>query len=90
VAQLWGGLFSGQTDQLMVRFNESLPFDWLLWDADITGSVAWLGDSNRGLLTKMNWLKSSLGWRIFIRDCGSPEAAFTGAREGHPQLWSAG
>ena len=25
----------------MVRFNASLPFDWRLWDADITGSVAW-------------------------------------------------
>ena len=38
---LWGGRFTGQTDPLMAYFNASLPFDWRLWSADITGSVAW-------------------------------------------------
>ena len=41
MSPLWGGRFTGQTDPLMARFNASLPFDWRLWDADITGSIAW-------------------------------------------------
>ena len=39
-------------DPLMARFNASLPFDWRLWDADITGSIAWARAIARaGLLT---------------------------------------
>ncbi len=53
MAQLWGGRFSGQTDPLMARFNASLPFDWRLWDADITGSMAWATAIHAaGLLTQ--------------------------------------
>jgi len=49
---LWGGRFTGANDPLMARFNASLPFDWRLWDADITGSVAWARAIARaGLLT---------------------------------------
>lgn len=46
--KLWGGRFSGQTDQLVHQFNASIGFDVRLYDEDITGSVAWaaeLGDS---------------------------------------------
>jgi argininosuccinate lyase len=49
---LWGGRFSAANDPLMARFNASLPFDWRLWDADITGSIAWAAAICRaGLLT---------------------------------------
>ena len=52
MSPLWGGRFTGQTDPLMARFNASLPFDWRLWDADITGSIAWARAITRaGLLT---------------------------------------
>ena len=52
MSPLWGGRFTGQTDPLMARFNASLPFDWRLWDADITGSIAWARAIARaGLLT---------------------------------------
>ncbi len=52
MTQLWGGRFSGQNDPLMARFNASLPFDWRLWDADITGSIAWArAIRDAGLLT---------------------------------------
>ena len=52
MTQLWGGRFSGQNDPLMARFNASLPFDWRLWDADITGSTAWArAIQDAGLLT---------------------------------------
>ncbi len=37
---LWGGRFEGETDALVWRFNQSLPFDKRLWSADIQGSIA--------------------------------------------------
>lgn len=33
--KLWGGRFTGSTDPLMEKFNESLPFDKRLWKEDI-------------------------------------------------------
>ncbi|PNH00089.1 Argininosuccinate lyase, partial [Tetrabaena socialis] len=33
--KLWGGRFTGKTDPLMEKFNESLPFDKRLWAEDI-------------------------------------------------------
>ncbi len=38
---LWGGAFGQQTDDAVRKLNDSLPFDWRLYDVDITGSVAW-------------------------------------------------
>ncbi|MBN1317419.1 MAG: argininosuccinate lyase, partial [Anaerolineales bacterium] len=39
--KLWGGRFSGETDELMHRFNASLAFDVRMFHQDITGSSAW-------------------------------------------------
>jgi argininosuccinate lyase len=36
---LWGGRFTESMDDLMVEFNESLPFDRALYKADIRGSI---------------------------------------------------
>lgn len=33
--KLWGGRFTGATDPLMEKFNESLPFDQRLWAEDL-------------------------------------------------------
>lgn len=33
--KLWGGRFTGATDPLMEKFNESLPFDKRMWAEDI-------------------------------------------------------
>ena len=38
---LWGGAFSQPTDDAVRTLNDSLRFDWRLYDADITGSIAW-------------------------------------------------
>lgn len=38
---LWGGVFSQPTDDAVRKLNDSLPFDWRLYDVDITGSIAW-------------------------------------------------
>lgn len=32
--KLWGGRFTGATDPLMEKFNESLPFDRRMWHED--------------------------------------------------------
>jgi argininosuccinate lyase len=41
MTQLWGGRFSGATDALMRRFNDSIFFDARLWEADLDGSMAY-------------------------------------------------
>jgi hypothetical protein len=38
--KLWGGRFTGATDPLMERFNESLPFDKRMWKEDIQAGGA--------------------------------------------------
>jgi hypothetical protein len=38
--KLWGGRFTGKTDPLMEKFNESLPFDKRMWAEDIRVSNA--------------------------------------------------
>lgn len=38
--KLWGGRFEGETDALVLRLNNSLPFDRRLWRQDIEGSIA--------------------------------------------------
>jgi argininosuccinate lyase len=39
--KLWGGRFAQETDALVRRFNDSLPFDVRLYAEDIRGSIAW-------------------------------------------------
>ena len=40
MAQLWGGRFTKETDQLVHNFNESLSFDQKFYRQDIRGSIA--------------------------------------------------
>ena len=39
MAQLWGGRFTKQTDQLVFDFNASITFDKRLFYEDVTGSI---------------------------------------------------
>ncbi|MFW6042622.1 MAG: argininosuccinate lyase [Chloroflexota bacterium] len=41
MSKLWGGRFNQETDELVHRFNASLPFDVRLYQEDIDGSIAW-------------------------------------------------
>ena len=53
MAQLWGGRFTKETDQLVYNFNASISFDQKFYKQDIEGSVAhvcMLG--KQGILTK--------------------------------------
>ena len=40
MAQLWGGRFTKDTDQLVYNFNASISFDQKLFEQDIEGSIA--------------------------------------------------
>lgn len=40
MAQLWGGRFTKQTDDLVYAFNASISFDKKFFEQDVTGSIA--------------------------------------------------
>ncbi len=40
MAQLWGGRFTKETDQLVYNFNASITFDQKFYEQDIRGSMA--------------------------------------------------
>ena len=40
MAQLWGGRFTKETDQLVYNFNASISFDKRFYEQDIRGSIA--------------------------------------------------
>ncbi|MCI9136777.1 MAG: argininosuccinate lyase [Lachnospiraceae bacterium] len=53
MAQLWGGRFTKETDQLVYQFNASISFDKKFYQQDVEGSIAhvrMLG--KQGILTK--------------------------------------
>jgi len=51
-AKLWGGRFSGATDPVMEKFNNSLGFDKIMWREDLAGSVAYCAALGKcGILT---------------------------------------
>ncbi|NVJ58946.1 MAG: argininosuccinate lyase [Gammaproteobacteria bacterium] len=58
---MWGGRFTGQRSELFKQLNDSLPVDYLLYEEDIDGSIAWasalheaavLTDQERDLIVK--------------------------------------
>lgn len=52
MAQLWGGRFTKETDQLVYNFNASISFDRKFYRQDIEGSIAHVTMLNRqGILT---------------------------------------
>lgn len=53
MAQLWGGRFTKETDQMVYQFNASIEFDKRLYRQDITGSMAHVTMLGRqGILTE--------------------------------------
>jgi argininosuccinate lyase len=53
MSKLWGGRYSGVTDELMWAFNASIGFDKRLAQVDIQGSIAYAVALGRvGILTQ--------------------------------------
>jgi argininosuccinate lyase len=66
--KLWGGRFASDQDPLFAQFNDSLPFDRELLEADIEGSSAYAKALERaGVFTKKERLMVEKGLRT-IRD----------------------
>ncbi|MCI8293138.1 MAG: argininosuccinate lyase [Hespellia sp.] len=53
MAQLWGGRFTKETDELVYRFNASISFDQKFYEQDIRGSIAHVKMlAKQGILTE--------------------------------------
>ena len=53
MAQLWGGRFTKETDQLVYNFNASISFDKRFYAQDIQGSMAHVKMlAKQGILTE--------------------------------------
>lgn len=53
MAKLWGGRFTGATDELMDAFNQSFSYDKRMYKADLVGSQAYAkGLVNAGVLNE--------------------------------------
>lgn len=53
MAQLWGGRFTKETDQLVYNFNASISFDKKFYEQDIRGSIAHVTMlARQGILTE--------------------------------------
>ena len=53
MAQLWGGRFTKETDQLVYNFNASVSFDQKFFRQDIEGSIVHtIMLAKQGILTK--------------------------------------
>lgn len=53
MAQLWGGRFTKETDEMVYQFNASITFDQRLYEQDIRGSIAHASMlAKQGILTR--------------------------------------
>lgn len=46
-SRLWGGRFTGASDPLMDLYNASLPYDKIMYDADLTGTKVYTQGLNK-------------------------------------------
>ena len=67
--KLWGGRFTGATDPLMDLYNASLPYDKIMYDADLTGTKVYtLGLNKLGLITEDELVKIHEGLEVIRRE----------------------
>ncbi|KAL2865750.1 argininosuccinate lyase ARG4 [Aspergillus lucknowensis] len=61
---LWGGRFTQGLDPLMVQYNQSLPYDRILWSQDIAGSLAFArANTKSGILTAHEFSEIERGFK---------------------------
>jgi argininosuccinate lyase len=67
--KLWGGRFTSEQDPFFAEFNDSLPFDRELLEADIEGSRAYARALERaGIFTRKERQSVELGLRRILED----------------------
>ncbi len=82
MAQLWGGRFTRETDQMVYRFNASIEFDKRLYRRDIEGSTAhvkMLG--KQGILTEQETEAIVEGLAKILADVEAGRLAITSEYE---------
>ncbi|KZF24723.1 argininosuccinate lyase [Xylona heveae TC161] len=61
---LWGGRFTQGLDPLMVKYNESLPYDRIFWKQDISGSIAFArANLKGGILSEHEFAEIQRGFK---------------------------
>ncbi|CAF0788190.1 unnamed protein product [Brachionus calyciflorus] len=65
---LWGGRFEAENDELMKKFNASLPIDKRLWRQDLIGSKAWARAIHKVGLVDQNELEKILDGLDLVMD----------------------
>ncbi|MDY4771265.1 MAG: argininosuccinate lyase [Lachnospiraceae bacterium] len=69
MAQLWGGRFTKETDQLVYNFNASISFDKKFYQQDIRGSIAHVTMlAKQGILTEEEKKKIIGGLQGILKD----------------------
>lgn len=69
MAQLWGGRFTKETDQLVYNFNASISFDRKFYRKDIQGSIAHVTMlAKQGILTEQERDQIIAGLRGILED----------------------
>ena len=75
MAQLWGGRFTKETDQMVYDFNASIGFDKRLYRQDIEGSMAHVKMlAKQQILTEQERDQILEAWPEFKR-CGRRHAS---------------
>lgn len=72
MAQLWGGRFTKETDQLVYNFNASITFDKRFYKQDIRGSLAHVAMlAKQGILTEEEKEQITDGLNGILKDVES-------------------
>ncbi|MCD8381036.1 MAG: argininosuccinate lyase [Lachnospiraceae bacterium] len=82
MAQLWGGRFTKETDQLVYAFNASIDFDQKLLHEDIAGSIAHVTMlAKQGIVTEAERDSIIAGLKSIEKDVEAGELAITSQYE---------
>ncbi|KAF2718011.1 argininosuccinate lyase [Polychaeton citri CBS 116435] len=76
--KLWGGRFTGGTDPLMTKYNESIYFDWTMYSQDIRGSIAYArANTKTGILTQHEFSEIERGFGEVLKEWQAKESGAT-------------
>ena len=88
MAQLWGGRFTKETDQLVYNFNASISFDKKLYAQDIRGSIAHVMMlAKQEILTRQRNSRSIEGLEGILNDVEKGKLEITDKYEDIHSLW---
>ena len=88
MAQLWGGRFTDGPDPSMQNFNDSLPFDKVLWKQDIAGSIAYArANIKTGILTEQEFAEIEKGFKTIAEEWENKTFEERSTDEGSNTSW---